>query len=84
MTGDYTVFAPGVLEKAFRDAEGKTVPLKGRPGGKVIGTATIRRDGQIDTEVTDPEANKLVDEAVKPPVTDFSIGMADPKTNTKH
>jgi len=75
---DGRTFIPkDVMDEAMARAEGKTVPLKDRPGGEVIGTAKIVK-GQCQITVTDPEAKKVVDEMLRFPLTGFSIGMVDP------
>jgi hypothetical protein len=54
---DYTVFT----EEALRSQDGKKVPLTDRPGGEVIGEATMHYDektGELRAKmlVTDPVA----------------------------
>lgn len=41
-----------IMPGAF-GTEPQTVPLKDAPGGNVIGTATVYRDGSMDAEITD-------------------------------
>lgn len=80
---DHTFVPSDVFEKGMAEAEGKILPLKDRPGGEVIGTATVR-NGHLEMTVTDPAAKKMVDELTKFPLTGKAIGMTEDWGNSNN
>lgn len=61
---DNTFMPKDVWEKALGEAEGKELPLLDRPGGEVIGTATVGRNGQFHFSITDPVMRQVIDDAM--------------------
>lgn len=70
MDNGRTFVPKDVWEKALTRAEGKELPLTDRPGGKVIGTATVH-DGEFQMTVTDPAMKELLTGSM--PMTGLSI-----------